>query len=60
MSSEATESQLQLVPAYGSSSDNKSTADSFRMPTYEDLVRNSDLFWDNLRDLLGHLDKTLK
>ncbi|ESQ29900.1 hypothetical protein EUTSA_v10011675mg [Eutrema salsugineum] len=54
-------SQFQLVPAYGSSSsDSKSIDVSSPAATYEDLVRNSDLFWDKLRDFLGYSDRTLK
>ncbi|CAN8321748.1 unnamed protein product [Cochlearia groenlandica] len=61
--------QIQLVPAYGSSSssseeDTKSgdivSGDSSRMTTFDDLVRNSDLFLDKLRDFLGGFDKILR
>ncbi|XP_048634925.1 putative high mobility group B protein 11 [Brassica napus] len=43
--------QFQLVPTYGSSSDNKSDADSSGTTTYLDLIANSDLFRDKLHDL---------
>ncbi|CAF2097154.1 hypothetical protein HID58_091273 [Brassica napus] len=47
----STYSQFQLVPTYGSSSDNKSDADSSGTTTYLDLIANSDLFRDKLHDL---------
>lgn len=54
-----TDSQLQLVPAYGSSSDNMSECESSRTALYDDLVKNPDLFWDKLLDFLEEIGKTL-
>ncbi|KAL0864148.1 hypothetical protein Bca101_043266 [Brassica carinata] len=53
-------SQFQRVPASGSSSDNKSDADSSGTATYLDLIVNSDIFWDKLRDLLQDSGRIVK
>ncbi|KAG2299325.1 hypothetical protein Bca52824_035797 [Brassica carinata] len=53
-----TDSQLQLVPAYGSSSDNMSEGESSRTALYDDLVKNPDYFWDKLLDFLEEIGKT--
>lgn len=55
-------SQCQLVPAYGSSSDSDDNMDDNSSPTatYEDLVRNADLFWDTLKNFLALSHKSLK
>ncbi|CAH8306180.1 unnamed protein product [Eruca vesicaria subsp. sativa] len=50
-----TDSQLQLVPAYGSSSDGESSGPA----SYADLVRNPVLFWIKLGAFLEVLGKTL-
>ncbi|KAJ0230378.1 putative high mobility group B protein 11 [Hirschfeldia incana] len=55
-----TDSQLQMVPAYGSSSDVMSDGESSCTVLYHDLVENPDLFWDKLRDFLQKIDKTLE
>ncbi|VVB00180.1 unnamed protein product [Arabis nemorensis] len=53
-------SQIQVASANGSSSDNnKTNSDSSRITTYEDLVQDSNLFWEKLRDFLGYTDKPL-
>ncbi|VVB00181.1 unnamed protein product [Arabis nemorensis] len=60
MTSTDDSSQNQVVFANGSSSDNnKTNSDSSRKTTYEDLVQNSDLFWEKLRDFLGCTDNPL-
>ena len=55
-----TDSQFQLVPAYGSSSDNMSDGESSRTASYNDLVQNPNLFLDKLRDFLEKIGKTLE
>lgn len=55
-----TDSQLQLVPVYGSSLENMSDGESFRTALYIDLVEYPDLFWDILPDFLKKIGKTLK
>lgn len=56
-----TDSQLQMVPAYGSSSDIMSVdGESSRTASYNDLVQNPYLFLDKLRDFLEKIGKTLE
>ncbi|CAA7015452.1 unnamed protein product [Microthlaspi erraticum] len=64
----STETQCQLVPAYGSSSDSDNNMDSNMdnnmdvnsSPSYEDLVRNPNLFWDTLTKFLTLSHRSLK
>ncbi|XP_006298063.2 high mobility group B protein 10 isoform X1 [Capsella rubella] len=53
-------SQTHVEPVNGYPSDNQRCGDSSAPATYDDLVRNSALFWEKLRALLGLTSKTLK
>jgi hypothetical protein len=53
-------SQTHVEPVNGYPSDNKRCDDSSVPAKYDDLVRNSALFWEKLRAFLGLTSKTLK
>ncbi|CAA0382278.1 High mobility group B protein 10 [Arabidopsis thaliana] len=53
-------SQTHVEPVNGYPSDNKRCDDSSVPAKYDDLVRNSALFWEKLRAFLGLTSKTMK